>query len=72
MTTRAARRTGGTVARTLLSVAEASKVLGVSEMTIRRLLDNREIEYLRISNTIRIPREALESYMDAATVKPLR
>ncbi|HVM00497.1 MAG TPA: helix-turn-helix domain-containing protein [Egibacteraceae bacterium] len=57
---------------TLLSVAEASELLGVSQMTARRLLDNREIEYLRISNIIRIPQEALVSYMDAATVKPLR
>lgn len=72
MTTPAAVRTGGAGSRTLLSVAEASTVLGVSEMTVRRLLDGREIEYLRISNTIRIPEEALASYMDAATVKPLR
>jgi len=60
------------VNETLLSVAEASELLGVSQMTARRLLDNREIEYLRISNIIRIPQEALVSYMDAATVKPLR
>jgi excisionase family DNA binding protein len=65
-------KTGGPVNETLLSVAEASELLGVSQMTARRLLDNREIEYLRISNIIRIPQEALVSYMDAATVKPLR
>ena len=58
--------------RTLLSVAEASSLLGVSEMTVRRLLGNREIEYLRISNVIRIPGQALASYMEAATVKPLK
>ena len=70
--TRGTMRTGGDVNRNLLSVAEASRVLGVSQMTVRRLLDNREIEYLRISKTIRIPEDALASYMNFATVKPLR
>lgn len=72
MTTQEARRTGGAVNPTLLSVAHASKLLGVSEMTVRRLLDNREIEDLRVSKIIRIPEEALAGFMDPATVKPLR
>jgi excisionase family DNA binding protein len=46
-----------------LTVKEAAAVMGVSEKTVRRLIDQRELTCIRRPRcTIRIPADAIEEY----------
>jgi excisionase family DNA binding protein len=38
-----------------LSVAQAASIVGLSQKTIRNLMERGEIPYVRIGNSIRIP-----------------
>ena len=43
----------------LLSVADVSKILNVSERTVRNLLQNRQLPFLRIGRCIRIEKQSV-------------
>ena len=54
-----------------LTVAQAAKILNVSTSSVRRMIDEGQIDYLRVGprkSTIRIPPEALEAYQKAQTI----
>lgn len=43
-----------------VSIAEAAEILAVSERTVRRWIEADELAHLKIGQTIRIPRSALD------------
>lgn len=49
-----------------LSVPAAAKILGVSRMTLYRLIADGNFPHLRIRSRIVIPRRAIQNMMDAA------
>lgn len=52
-----------------LTVKEVAQVLGTSEMTIRRMIQGRKIEFQRVSpRRIVISESALRAYLDRVTV----
>ena len=53
-----------------LSPAEVARLLGVSTMTIRRLLGSHQLSAVRISNCLRISSEQLHSYMAGRILSP--
>lgn len=54
----------------LLTVPEIAPMLGVSRMTVYRLVESRQLGALRVGRSIRVPRAALNDYLTAAQVKP--
>lgn len=49
----------------LLTVDEVARVLGVHAVTVRRLINRRELEAIRVApNTLRIRRQALLDYLE--------
>jgi excisionase family DNA binding protein len=48
----------------LLTVKEAAQALALSERTVWGLLDAEAIESVRIGRARRIPRQALDAYID--------
>lgn len=55
----------------LLTVDQAAERLSVSSKTVRRLIERRELEHVRIGRAIRISPAALAAYLEAATVQTL-
>ena len=55
---------GGVPARRLLSVIEASKVLGVGRSTVYQLMGRGDIEAVHVGRCVRIPIEAIDDLMD--------
>lgn len=55
----------------LRSVQEASKWLGISESTFRRMIERCEIEVVTVGRRKMIPVEALESYVQR-NLRPAR
>lgn len=45
------------------TIAEAAKLLRVSESTIRRMIDNGELQAFKVHNQWRIRRDVLERFM---------
>jgi excisionase family DNA binding protein len=58
--------------RSLLTVVEAADRLNVGERFIRRLIEERRIEFVRLGRKVRIPADALESIVEQGTVSPAR
>jgi excisionase family DNA binding protein len=53
------------VSELLLTVKEAAEALGLSEVTVRRLIADKAIPAVKLSpRRIRIPRAALEQWLD--------
>jgi excisionase family DNA binding protein len=56
----------------LLTVAQAAERLNTGERFIRRLIDERRIEFVRLGRKVRIPEDALDDFVRDGTVQPLR
>ncbi|MEW2438953.1 helix-turn-helix domain-containing protein [Streptomyces caniferus] len=56
----------------LLTVAEVAHLLGTSERFPRRLIAERRIRYVKVGRHVRIPQTALDAYIAARTVEPVR
>ncbi|MEU7254904.1 helix-turn-helix domain-containing protein [Streptomyces rimosus] len=56
----------------LLSVPEVAELLGTGERFPRRLIAERRIRYVKVGRHVRIPRSALDAYVEARTVEPVR
>lgn len=56
----------------LLTVAQAAERLNTSERYPRRLIEERRITFVRIGRHVRIPESALEEFITAGVVEPLR
>jgi excisionase family DNA binding protein len=67
MATKKTRPTGR-----LLTVAQAAELLNTSERYPRRLIEERRITFVRIGRHVRIPESALEEFITAGVVEPLR
>jgi excisionase family DNA binding protein len=53
-----------------LTVAEAAEHLNTGERFIRRLIEERRIEFKRFGRHVRIATSVLNAYIDACTVAP--
>jgi excisionase family DNA binding protein len=56
----------------LLTVGQAAEWLGTSPRFPRRLIAERRITFVRVGRHVRIPVSALEDYVAAGTVEPVR
>ncbi|WP_160051139.1 excisionase family DNA-binding protein [Nocardiopsis sp. FR26] len=56
----------------LLTVAQAAERLNTSERYPRRLIEERRITFVRVGRHVRIPEGALEEFITAGVVEPLR
>jgi excisionase family DNA binding protein len=54
----------------LLTVAQAAEHLNTTERHVRRLIDERRIEFIRIGRKIRISSETLNAFIDRGRVPP--
>jgi excisionase family DNA binding protein len=55
-----------------MTVAEVAKHLGVSRSTVYQLCERGELQHVRVSNAIRVPRVALASAAGAIGALPAR
>jgi excisionase family DNA binding protein len=55
----------------LLNVNEAAQLLGLKPATLRAWILRRKIEFVRVGRAIRIPRRAIEEFIQENTV-PVR
>ena len=53
----------------ILTVAETSKILRISESMVRKILKNGGPGYLRIGTRVVIPRRSLEAWIEKNTVR---
>jgi excisionase family DNA binding protein len=56
----------------LLTVEEAAAVLRTSTRFPRRLIAERRIVFVRVGRHVRIPASALEAFVAAGTVEPVK
>jgi excisionase family DNA binding protein len=49
-----------------VSIAEAAEFLGVSELTVRRLIDAKKLKATRVNRRIVITPQAMEAYLAAS------
>ncbi|GAA1015640.1 DNA-binding protein [Acrocarpospora pleiomorpha] len=56
----------------LLTVAQAAERLNTSARFPRRLIEERRITFVRIGRNVRIPGSALEEFIQAGVVAPIR
>lgn len=56
----------------LLTVAEAADRLNTTPRYPRRLIEERRITFVKIGRHVRIPESALDEFIAAGTVEPLR
>jgi excisionase family DNA binding protein len=67
------RRTMGRQANDrLLTLEQAAEVLGTGSRFPRRLVAERRIRFVKVGRHVRIPMAALEEFIEAATVQPVR
>lgn len=52
----------------LLTVRQLSEYLSISQTLAYRLLNTNQIRHLRLGKSIRIPREAVQEFLNSATV----
>jgi excisionase family DNA binding protein len=52
----------------LLTVAQAGDYLGTGERFVRRLITQRRITYVKIGKFVRLPRSALDAFIEAGRV----
>lgn len=57
---------------TYLSVPALAELLGTTERFPRRLVAERRIRYLKIGTHVRFPASAVEEFLAANTVEPIR
>jgi excisionase family DNA binding protein len=55
-----------------LSVDEVAELLGTTARFPRRLIEERRIRYVKVGRHVRIPESAVEEFIEARTVQPLR
>ncbi|WP_367321794.1 excisionase family DNA-binding protein [Streptomyces sp. HUAS ZL42] len=55
-----------------LSVDEVAELLGTSARFPRRLIEERRIRYVKVGRHVRIPQSAVDEYIAARTVQPIR
>jgi excisionase family DNA binding protein len=55
----------------LLSIAQASKILGVSTSTMRRLQKARRVPFYNVGRSVRFDRRDLVAYLKKRRVEPL-
>lgn len=55
----------------LLTVNEAAHQLGVKPATVRSWIWKRQIEYVKVSRSVRIPAEAVKKMIERGTVPAL-
>jgi excisionase family DNA binding protein len=67
MTSKKTRPTGR-----LLTVAQAAERLNTSDRYPRRLIEERRITFVRVGRHVRIPESALDEFITAGVVEPLR
>ncbi|RCV49699.1 excisionase family DNA-binding protein [Marinitenerispora sediminis] len=65
-------RTTTTAPGRLLTVKQAAERLNTTERYPRRLIEERRITFVRIGRHVRIPEPALEEFIAAGVVEPLR
>lgn len=56
----------------LLTLEQAAEVLGTGSRFPRRLVAERRIRFVKVGRHVRIPMAALEEFIEAATVQPVR
>jgi len=66
-----ARRTTRPAGR-LLTVAEVAERLNTTQRYPRRLIEERRITFVKIGRYVRIPESALDEFIAAGTVEPVR
>ena len=55
----------------LLRVDEAAQMLGIKESTIRRMILERRIAYVKIGRSVRIPENTLVKMISDGTIRPI-
>jgi excisionase family DNA binding protein len=55
-----------------LSVDQVAELLGTTTRFPRRLIEERRIRYVKVGRHVRIPESAVEEYITARTVEPIR
>ncbi|WP_033284763.1 excisionase family DNA-binding protein [Streptomyces sp. NRRL F-525] len=55
-----------------LSVDQVAELLGTTARFPRRLIEERRIRYVKVGRHIRIPKSAVEEFIQSRTVEPLR
>ncbi|MEK8171805.1 excisionase family DNA-binding protein [Streptomyces sp. M19] len=60
------------MAERYLSVAQVAERLGTTERFPRRLIAERRIAFVKVGRHVRIPESALNAFISANTVQPLR
>ena len=58
--------------RIVLTVPEAAAALGASKNTVYELVRTRQIPHVRIGSRIRIPKAALEAWLERQAVRSTR
>ena len=58
--------------RIVLTVPEAAQALGASKNTVYELVRTRQIPHVRIGTRIRIPKAALEAWLERQAVRSTR
>ncbi|MGH4004657.1 MAG: excisionase family DNA-binding protein [Pseudonocardiaceae bacterium] len=56
----------------MLRVKEAAELLGTGERFVRRLIEERRIEFTKVGRHVRIRRTALLAFIAANTVQPIQ
>ncbi|MGY5044433.1 excisionase family DNA-binding protein [Streptomyces sp. 900105755] len=55
-----------------LSVDQVAELLGTTTRFPRRLIEERRIRYVKVGRHVRIPESAVNEYIGARTVEPIR
>ncbi|MFF8448610.1 excisionase family DNA-binding protein [Streptomyces leeuwenhoekii] len=55
-----------------LSVDQVAELLGTTARFPRRLIEERRIRYVKVGRHVRIPESAVEEFIRARTVEPVR
>ncbi|WP_326721710.1 excisionase family DNA-binding protein [Streptomyces sp. NBC_00243] len=55
-----------------LSVDQVAELLGTTARFPRRLIEERRIRYVKVGRHVRIPKSAVEEFLRARTVEPIR
>jgi excisionase family DNA binding protein len=60
------------VAERHLSVDQVAELLGTTSRFPRRLIEERRIRYVKVGRHVRIPESAIDEFLRARTVEPLK
>ncbi|WP_309055122.1 excisionase family DNA-binding protein [Streptomyces sp.] len=55
-----------------LSVDQVAELLGTTSRFPRRLVEERRIRYVKVGRHVRIPESAVDEFLRARTVEPLK